>query len=239
LPKEKVIRPWDLLHYVAADTLLTNNYVISLSDYKYRFNRLLWDYKMASTISVKDTVAGGLKIQSSNNYKTGSYHFGSEFVFANGSVAKCDYTTGDTAIATYTITDGTKTLYEEKYTAIRKINDWRHKEQSYALTIGDVQIVRTLGKNSLDSAKVYVAGVLQVNSKVEIVDAVTDSAEISVTNHKREIKITFDDGTNTTISALLGSSVETIRTLFISLRQTYFAVNVVDKIAWDIYVNKQ
>lgn len=238
LPEEKVKKPWTLTHYLPADTLLTNNYVFALNDYQYNFNRYLgWNYKMASTINIKSVDAGALKIKSSNS-KTAGYKFNSEFAFANGSVAKCDYATGDTAVATYAITNGTKTVYEEKYTAIKSATAYKHRENSYSLTIGDVQIVRNAGKNSLDSAKVYVAGVLQLNSKVEIVDLATDSVEVSVTNHKRELKITFDDGTSSTISSLLGSSVTTIRDLFIALRQTYFATNVVDIIAWNIYVKK-
>jgi hypothetical protein len=59
-----------------------------------------------------------------------------------------------------------------------------------------------------------------------------------VINQKRELKITFDDGTSSTISELLGTSVTTIRTLFASLRLSSFAVSIVDWIAWDIYTNK-
>jgi hypothetical protein len=239
LPEEKVKKPWTLTRYVAADTLLTNNYVLALNDYQYSFNRFLgWDYTMASTINIKNVDAGALKIKSSNSRAAG-YKFNSEFAFANGSVAKCDYSTGDTAVATYAITNGTKTVYEEKYTAIKAATNSRHRENYYALTIGDVQIIRNSGINSLDSAKVYVAGVLQLKSKVEIVDVATDSVEVSVTNHKRELKITFDDGTSSTISSLLGTSVTTIRDLFVALRQTYFTANVVDVIAWDIYINKK
>jgi len=59
-----------------------------------------------------------------------------------------------------------------------------------------------------------------------------------VIGHNRDIQITFDDSTKTTVSQLLGSSIENVRTLFTSLRQVYFATNVVDWVAWDIYMNK-
>ena len=240
LPEEKVLKPRTLLFYTPADTLLTNNYVFTLNDYVYKFNRYLWDYKMASTINIKDVAAGDLKIQSGYNRNDG-YHFASEFAFPGGAVAKCDYANGDTAVATYAISDGTKTLYEEKYTSINNKLLRRHRENSYSLTVGDIQIVRTLGKNSLDSAKVYVAGVLQVNSKVEVVDiaTTTDSTEVCLTNQKRELKITFDDGTSSTMTQLLGATMLDIRKLFVSLRQTYFATSVVDWIAWDIYRSKK
>lgn len=237
LPEEKVKNPRALNQFSLADTLLVNNYVIDLSDYQYRFNRYLWDYQMASTINIKGLDAGALSIQSSFKPANG-YHFASEFVFANGYLTKCDYTSGDTARSVYSISKAGKIYYEEKFVAIKTKVDKRHRETEYSLTIGDVQITRKLGKNSLDSAKIYVAGVLQTNSKIEIVDVVTDSAEVCLTNHKRELKITFDDGTSTTINQLLSGSIDDIRTLFVSLRQTYFATSIVDRIAFDIYLNK-
>ncbi len=242
LPESKVKNPHYLLHYSAADTLLTNNYVIDLSDYQYKFNRYLgWDYQMASSISVSDTAAGTLQIKSSND-RTNGYNFSSEFAFANGYTTKTTYASGDTIVSSYSITKDAKTLFEEKYTATKSSTVPRHREREYSLTIGDVQIVRNSGPNSLDSAKVYVAGVLQTNAKVEIIDVTTtasDTTETCLTNHRRDIQITFDDGTVTTVSELLGSTIDNIRTLFVSLRQVYFATSVVDRIAWDVYINKQ
>jgi len=242
LPKDKMTKPFSLFRYAPSDTLLTNNYVFSLSKYnrffkEYKFRSWYWTYDMASNISVDNVNVGDLKIQSSNSEENG-YKIATEFVFADNYVAKCDYANGDTAVATYSMSDGTKTLYQEQYTAIK--TDGKHREMEYALTIGNVKIVRTQGPNALDSAKVYVAGVLQLNSKVEIVDLVADTAVVdnSLVNHKRELKITFDDGTNSTLTTLLGTSLETIRTLFASMRQASFATSVIDTIAWDIYSNK-
>lgn len=240
LPEEKVKASKTMLHYTPSDTLLTNNYVVTLSDYQYKFNRFVgYDYKMASAIKIKDIDAGLLNIQSSRN-KIYGYHYASEFVFPNGYVTKCQYTSGDTAISSYAIIQGTKILYEEKYTAIRSNLESKHKEKEFSLTIGNVLIVRNsnMGHSSLDSAKVYVGGVLQLKSKVEIVDKTTDETEKCVTNKKREIKITFDDGTSATLSELAGTAVNDISTLFASMRQVNFATNIVDWIAWDIYTKK-
>jgi len=239
LPEEKIQRPNSLFIYNPADTLLTNNYVFTLNKYDYKFNRVLgWDYAMASTINVKSVDAGALSIQSSSSKEAG-YKFASEFAFTNGYTTKSSYTTGDTAVSVYAIYEGDKVLYQEKFTAVKSAKDFRHREREYTLTMGDVQIVRQPGINGLDSAKVYVAGVLQTTAKVEVVDIATaDGTDVSVTAKKRELKITFDDGTSKTISELLGTSVETIRNLFISLRQSYFATGIVDRIAWDIYRSK-
>jgi len=244
LPKEKVQKPYNLLRYFPKDTVLVNDYKIDLSKYDYKFNRSLgWDYSMASNINISGVNAGDLKIQSSN-HRTNGYHFASSFAFASGYITNTSYTSGDTIISLYNISKENKTLYEEKYTAIRTSTTSRHREKEYSLTIGNVQIVRTPGKSSLDSAKVYVGGVLQLHSIVKFIDVTStslnpDSTETSITNHKRELQITFDDGTSTTIKQLLGNTIDNIRTLFVSLRQTYFATGVVDWIAWDIYKNKK
>ena len=245
LPEEKVKNYGTLLMNRPGDDSLKNNYVVSVSDYNYTYSRSYgYDYKMASNINIKDVNAGDLKIQSAWRPKLGSYTYASEFAFANGYLTKVAYTTGDTAVSTYAISKDGKTLYEEKYTTIKTVGSARHKERDFSLTIGDVQIVRQLGvKTSLDSAKVYVAGVLQTSAKVAIVDvtnsSTTDVTESTVVNKKRELQITFDDGTTSTISQLAGTAITDISALFTSLRQAYFSTNVVDWVAWDVYWNKK
>jgi hypothetical protein len=240
LPEAKVKSSKTLLQYTPSDTLLTNNYVVTLSEYQYDFNWYVsYKYNMASSIKISDVDAGVLTIQSSNDITDG-YHFASEFVFPNGYITKCQYSSGDTATSVYAITDGTKTLYEEKYTAIKSSTESKHRETSFSLTIGNVLITRDLvkGKSSLDSAKVYVSGVLQLNSKVELVDKTTDTTDNCVSNEKRELKITFDDGTTSTFTELAGTVITDISSLFTSMRQVYFATSIVDWIAWDVYINK-
>lgn len=246
LPESKVKNPGSLQHYKGADSTLVNNYVIDVSEYYYHFNKYrpgtwFWIYKMASNISIKGVSAGNLAIQSSNS-KTNN-NFVSSFDFANGYTANTTNSSGDTIISVYNISKANQTLYEEKYTAIKIGTTSKHREKEYSLTIGNVQILRKAGPNSLDSAKVYVNGVLQLHSIVKIVTdstaSVTNTNESTVTNHNRTIQITFDDGTTTTIKALLGSTIDNIQTLFATLRQAYFATNVVDWIAWDLYINKK
>ena len=238
LPEEKVLSPKELLRYKASDTLLVNNYKVTLSEYQYRFTYFKgWDYKMASNINIKSVDAGALKIQSSNNSLNG-YHFASQYVFTNGYNVNYQYISGDTAQSVYAITKDSKTLYEEKYIAIKTASSFKHAERTYSFTIGNVQIIRTMDKNSLDSAKVYVAGVLQTKSKVTIVDKVTDPTDQSVTHKKREMQITFDDGTVKTMTELLGGSIDKVDTLFTSMRSVWFATSIIDWIAWDIYTKK-
>ena len=238
LPEAKVTSPKDLLHYTASDTLLANNYKVTLSQYQYRFTYFKgWDYKMASNINISNVNAGDLKIQSSNNSLLG-YHFASQYVFTNGYNVNYQYASGDTAISVYAITKDSKTLYEEKYTAIKSATSFKHAERSYSFTIGNVQIIRGMGPNSLDSVKVYVAGILQTKAKVVIVDKVVDTTDQSVTHKKREMQITFDDGTVKTMTELLGANIDNVDTLFTSMRTVWFATSIIDWIAWDIYTNQ-
>jgi hypothetical protein len=181
LPKEKVQKPGSLFMYNPADTLLTNNYVFTLNKYNYTFNKYLgWDYDMASNIQIESVNAGDLSIQSGNS-KTSGYRFASQFAFADGYTTRCTYSLGDSAVSVYAVYKDDKALYEEKYTAVKSSGSNRHREREYTLTIGDVKIVRNQGKNSLDSAKVYVNNVLQSAAKVEVVDIATDDAtDVSV-----------------------------------------------------------
>jgi hypothetical protein len=240
LPQEKVVSPRTLFTYSPGDTLLTNNYVISVSDYLYKFKSFVgYDYRLASDIKIKDVDAGSLKIQSTLNYVNG-YDYFSEFDFPNGYVTKCYATSGDTAMSSYSISKGGTTLYEEMYTATRTSATSWYRERSYSLTIGDVQIVRTLAKGQmLDSARVYVKGVLQTKAKVEVVNKTTDTSNQSLTHKTRDLKITFDDGTSSTLTELEGAVIDNISSLFSSMRQVNFATDVVDWIAWDIYRSKK
>jgi hypothetical protein len=240
LPESKVNSSKLLLHYAPSDTLLANDYTISVSDYQYRFNRFSsFDYKMASSIKIKDVDAGALQIQSVYTRNDG-YNYVSEFDFPNGYTTKCLNTSGDTITSSNSISQGTKILYEEKLMSIKTSTNVKHREREFSLTIGNVLIKRELGNDqTLDSAKVYVSGILQLKSKVEIVDKSTDSTvDPTVTNQKRELKITFDDGTSATISQLVGSAITDINSLFTSMRQVNFATKIVDWIAWDIYTKK-
>ena len=240
LPETKVTHPGTLLRFTPADTTLVNNYVIDVSKYNYEFGRYLWNYSFASSITISNISVGALTILSSRN-KTNGQHFSSDFAFANGCDAKASYSSGDTIMSDYSISKGATTYFEENFTSIKNDTARWHREKQYSLTIGNVKIVRnpTPHNNGLDSAKVYVNNILQTKATVQIIDVnKTDTTEFSVISHNRDLKITFDDGTTTTVSQLLGSTITDVRTLFTSLRQVYFATNVVDWVAWDIAMNK-
>ncbi len=233
MPLKKVEHPRLLRIFLPSDTLLTNNFTIAVSDYHNNYNNYHdFDYLLKSEISIDDKVAGNLNIDYLKSPVTGT-KYASQYAFTDSYTADYKYVSGDTTISSFGISGGGKLLYEEKRLTIKNDTLKFGKEHQYILTIGDVQIVRSHG---LKSAKIYLKGVLQENAVVEVVDNDND-AEGSVCK-KRDVKITFDDGTSTTIRTLIGESVDNIKTLFDSLHDVYFAAYVVDWIAYDIYYKR-
>ncbi len=237
LPVSKVLNSHTLLHYLPGDRLLANDYVINLTDYSYTFKHHYgYDYRMATTTKIKGVSAGSYKIKSSRN-KTTNALYSAEYDFPNGYIAKITYSAGDSAVSDYSISNGTSVLFEEKYLSIRNDSVCERRETNYALTIGNVMIVRQLdhGKAMLDSAKVYLNGILQLNAKVTVLNKTADKVDNTLTGKRRDLQITFEDGTTATLSSLANAAIPNINVLFTSLRQANFATSIVDWIAWDIY----
>ena len=97
------------------------------------------------------------------------------------------------------------------------------------LIIGDVEIKKSTG---IDSIQVFLNGVLQQNAAKIITD---DSDTAGSVCHKRDILLTFDDGTTSKLSDLIDPVREQLKTLRESLHSMYFAKHIVDYIALSIY----
>jgi len=233
MPLKKVKNPMSLRHYSPADSTLANNFRIAVSDYYNNYNSY-WDYEylLDSKISIDNTEAGSLYMKSLVSPVTGR-HYASQYTFAGGYKADYKFDSGDTTVYSFALMEGTNTLYGEKRITVKNDTARFGREHQYILTIGNVQIIRNSASHSVQIA---VNGVIQPNAVVTVIDN-EDEQEASCT-HKREVQITFEDGTTTTISALIDSSVEDIRTIFSSLHQVYFAASIVDWIAYDIYYHR-
>jgi hypothetical protein len=230
MPLKKVKNPGSLSHYSPADTALTNNFSIAVSDYHNNYNSYWdYDYLLASQISVDNAVAGNLNIASVISPATG-INYASQYAFNGSYTAKYKYASGDTTVSSFTIIGNNQVLYEEKLLTLKNDTARFGREHQYILTIGDVQITRKSGTKNVE---VSVNGVLQPNAVVAIVDKTADSEASVVKN--RDVQITFEDGTTTTISALIDKSIDNIKTLYNSLHQVYFAADIIDWIAYDIY----
>jgi hypothetical protein len=233
MPLKKVKSPGSLRHFSQADSSLTNNFAIAVSEYHNNYNSYWdYDYLLASEISIDNVVAGNLNIKSIVKPRH-KVDYASQYAFSGSYTADYKFFSGDTTVSSFTITGSDKVLYEEKLLTIKKDSAKFGREHQYILTIGDVQIIR---KSGTHDAEVWVNGVFQPNAIVSIVDEEEDS-EASVCE-KRDVQITFEDGTTVLVSDLIGKSVENIRTLYRSLHQVYFAAEVVDWIAYDIYYHR-
>ena len=233
MPLQKVTRPFSLRHFSRADTSLTNNFSIAVSAYHNDYNSFWdYDYLLSSEISIDSVVAGDLNIKSVVSPATGA-DYSAQYAFVNGYTANYKYMSGDTTVSSFSIMNGNNILYEEKLLTLKNDTARFGHERQYILTIGNVQIIRKSGTNAVQIA---VDGVIQPNAVVTIVDKVADQ-EASVCKH-RDIQITFQDGTTTTISSLINASVNDIKTLYTSLHQVFFSAYIVDWIAYDIYYQR-
>lgn len=234
LPLSKMKNPRVLRQYQAADSTLSNNFSISVTDYYNNYNDYHnYEYTNVADISIDKVNEGSLKIKS-NVSRTLGTQYASQYAFKNGYTAKYLYVSGDTTVSSFTILKNAGIVYKEELTTTRKDTAKFGHERQYTLTIGDVRIVR----KSDHSSAVYVKNVLQPKAVLAITDHDgDDDGEHSICK-KRDVQITFEDGTVTTISALIGNSVEDIKTLFTSLHNIYFAAYIVDWLAYDIYYKR-
>lgn len=239
LPVEKVRNYHWLFIYRPKDSTLTNNFEAAVNDYyRSRHYERGMEYRIASALSVDNSSIGSVSTSKTRN-KVNGYNQLSVYQLASGYAITNQVNSGDTAVSVFAITKNDLVLFEERITSYKVANQPRPRERVYSLTIGDVKIVRTAGPNSLDSAKVYLAGVLQTNAKVEVIVYEQDETNEGIAQQKRDVKITFDDGTSTTIRELKEGTIDDMAVIFKAVRQAGFATEIVDRIAANIYWQKK
>jgi hypothetical protein len=222
----------DYLHrYNPADTLLKNDFSIDASDYHLYYN--WWnslDYKLSADLSLDSESLGNMNVSAvSGSFRDQSYS--SAFTFSDGYSISTSWQTGDTAVSAFALTNSTDTLLRES-TSFTGTGFHRHEKQ-YTLSIGNIEIKRGYG---IDSIQVYMDGVLQKTAGAKITD--TSDTTGSICN-KRDILLTFDDGTTAKLSDLIGPALTELRTLVTSLHDMYFAEKVVNYVAINIYYNNR
>jgi hypothetical protein len=233
LPSEKIFHPNRFQTVVPADSTLKNNFVISASAYNFYYTMgFLHNYKLTAGIAVNDTSVGNIDIQSDAT-SVSNFTYASSFTFPDGYNLKSSATSGDTASSSFSLSSTTETLLKETVYLI-KTQGSKFRERQYILDIGNVEFKKS---SATDSFTVSVGGVLQTKAKIQIIDQVNSTGEISIFRN-RDIQITFDDGTTTTLSALVGPSINLLRGLSASLQDVYFATNIVNYIAWNVYKNR-
>jgi len=231
LPQKLIFHPRYLHNFNKSDSVLKNDFTITASDYHLYYNS--WnnlDYKLSAGLTLNSVDLGSFDITSvSNTYKNQSNS--SKYTFTDGYNISTAWQTGDTTTLSFALLKENNTLLKE--TTLFVGNNFHKFEKQYILTIGNVDIKRGTG---IDSIQVYLNGVLQKTAGAKITYSADSTG--SITN-KRDILLTFDDGTTAKLSTLIGPALKQLKTLVSSLHNMYFAENIVDYIALSIYYNSR
>lgn len=235
LPEEYVFHPWRLHYLSAEDTTMSNNFTITTTDYYYNFSHnhgWFYDYILAASFETDTSSVGSVNIQSSRKSYT-DYNYSSTYTFDNDYSISVNTESGDTTSSGFSLLDGSDVLLKETLMKIRA-TDSTSRERIYSLQIGNIEIRRS---SAVDSIEVYQDGTLQTDITAQIVDQDNDFEDHSVCK-KRDIQITYADGTTANVSDLLAPSKEILSGLRDSMHNIYFAKHLIDYIAWNIYMNK-
>lgn len=231
LPERMIFHPKYLHNYNPTDSVLQNNFTISASEYHFYYN--WWhnlDYKLTADLTLDNEDAGNLDISAvSNTYKDQTYS--SKYTFTEGYNISTERQTGDTTISSFALSKEDETLLKE--TTVFIWNNNHKSERQYILTIGNVDLKRSSG---IDSIQIFLDGVLQKEAAAFITDDADTTGSIC---NNRDILLTFDDGTTAKLSELIDPARTALWTLVDSLHNMYFAKNVVDYIAVSIYYNSR
>jgi hypothetical protein len=230
LPEKLVFYPKHLHFCNRADSALKNNFVISATDYHFYFN--WWhnsDYKLVADLTKDSKEIGNLSIFTA--WKSGSASsYSKNFTFPEGYSILRRGETGDTNKVVFALTQDKDTLLQEKLMFYGE--SFKRKEKLYILSIGNVDIVRG---TEIDSIQVYLDGILQKTAGAKIIDDNQDYN--SSICFRRDILLTFDDGTTAKLSELLSPARETLKSLSKAIEEMYFSKHIVDYIAFSIYYN--
>jgi hypothetical protein len=229
LPEKLVFHPRNLHFCNRADSALKNNFKIIATDYHLYYN--WWnnsDYKLDADFFLDSKEIGNLKMFSSwRSGAEGSYS--NNFTFPEGYTVIRSGETGDSSKLIFALALDKDTLLCE--TIMFNGEGFKRKEKLYILSIGNVDIMRGTG---IDSIQVYLDGVLQKNAGAKIIDQQDYNSSIC---NKRDIQLTFDDGTTAKLSELISPARESIRSLSKVMGEMYFSKQVIDYIAFSIYYN--
>jgi hypothetical protein len=229
MPHRMMFRPKYLFNYCTCDTVRKNNFTIDASDYHlYLGGWNTYNYKLTAGFTYDSENIGDCDIISIADKEEG-HSYSSKFNFTEGLNITVNRVSGDTSESSFALMDEDELLLKEKTIFVRL--GYKTIERQYILSIGKVDIKKSTG---VDSVQVFLDGVLQKKAAKIVTDGEGEERSIC---HKRDLEITFDDGTKTRVSTLIGPAKETLKTLVSSLRDMYFARHIVDYIAISVYFN--
>ena len=231
LPSKMIFHPKYLHNSMMSDSVLKNNFRITASEYHLFYNWWnSYDYKLVAGFTLDNEEIGSLSmLESSKSFKQHSNS--SKFTFKEGYNISVSHETGDTSISSFALAQNNDTLLKETEIFIR--TGYHKFEKQYILSVGNVDIKRSTG---VDSIQVFLNGVLQKKAGARIIDGPDSTVSIC---HKRDILLTFDDGTKTNLSTLIDPARAKLRTLIDALGEMYLSKHIVDYIAIGIYYHSR
>jgi hypothetical protein len=233
MPQKVIFHPKYLFgFYHAHDSAYNhNNFTITANDYHSYYTWAdRFDYKLAAGFTLNNENLGSLDIASKANKFT-DRSYSSKFTFAEGYNIDIEFASGDTTTTSFALSDSKGVLLKE--TNIFTGSEFHRKgEHKYVLSIGNIDVVKSTG---IDSIQVYLDGVLQKTAAAKIIDSTASTGSIC---HHRDLQLTFDDGTTANLSDLIKPGLTTLRSLVDSMNSMYFAKNIVDFIAYNIYYHQ-
>jgi hypothetical protein len=231
LPQRLIFHPGYLHSFNTKDSVLKNDFTVNTSNYHFYYNS--WsslDYKLTAGLTLNSADLWSLDITAISKSST-DRSSSSKYTFTGGYSISTAWQSGDTSKLAFSLLKDNSPLLQE--TTLYKGTGFHKMEKQYDLKIGNVEIKRGFG---IDSIQVYQGGVLQKKAGAKITDSADSTGTIC---NKRDILLTFDDGTTTKLSTLIGPPLTQLKTLISSLHDMYFAQNVVDYIAINIYFNSR
>lgn len=230
IPQKLIFHPRYLHSVNIPDTVAPNDFTITASQYHYYFSFMRsYDYRLMAGFTVDDEDIGTLEVTAAGQTFM-DRNYSSEYWFTDDYSVLVSYEKGDTVTSSFALKEGDDILMMEESAFIWK--DYRRSERKYTLTIGNIEIIRTSG---IDSIQVFLNGVLQSTAAVKITDE--DESDGTVCHH-RDILLTFDDGTTAKLSELISPALETLGTLIVPMREMYFAKHIADYIALSVYYQR-
>jgi hypothetical protein len=227
LPHELVFQPRSLHTLQAPDSTLENDFTITASGYNFYYTWFNgFDYKLNAGFELDAEDLGSYDVVAAGSKDSGTT-YSSEYTFTEGYTIGVGFESGDSSVSTFVLADGDDVLLKETHITLRQ--GYHKKERLYLLTIGNVEIRRG---TAMDSIQVSLDGVLQKEAGAKITDETGSDGSFC---HRRDILLTFDDGTTMNLSELLAPSREILRTLYDSLHGMKLAKHIVDYIAISIY----
>jgi len=227
MPHKLIYHPEYLYNINPFDTLLENDFTISASDYHLYYSwGSKYDYKLTADFTFDSEDIGTLEIISADQEESG-LTYTSEYTFNEGFKIGVGFQSDYSSVSYFDLKQDDLILLRETVTRVK--NDSDEKEVKYMLTIGNIDIVKMTG---VDSIQVYLDGVLQQNAGAVIIDTTYFGASI---RHERDILLTLDNGTTVKIGDMLKPAKKTLAILVDSLHSMNFASYIINYIAVSIY----